>query len=372
MKKYLVSLFLILALCFSLAACVKEETLTLSFMVDGELYQENIYYSAGGVRAPVNPPKKEGYTFNGWYYDKGNWEYIFDETYFNREFKEAAYTLHARFEPYAFTLNADNVSYTLTEAFSTATGDIVIPSRYMDKPVTAIADGVFSGRTDITSVTIPDSITSIGASAFSGTGIKTLILPSGIKTLGGRAFSECVKLEIVSLGSVLYRIAPSAFEGCTALTTVIIPRSVEYIDEAAFKGCESLTSIALPALLDQIGTSAFEGCVSLDVIDLPNGLVSVADRAFFGATNARVTLPDTAQHIGESAFDGVKSVSMGKNLLTVGKAAFANMTGEISYRGEVAAFEAIPLLHASWSEGRTLSIVCTDGEIAPLPSTTED
>ena len=115
MKKYLVSLFLILALCFSLAACVKEETLTLSFMVDGELYQENIYYSAGGVKAPVNPPKKEGYTFNGWYYDKGKWEHIFDETYFNREFKEAAYTLHARFEPFAFTLNADNVSYTLTE-----------------------------------------------------------------------------------------------------------------------------------------------------------------------------------------------------------------------------------------------------------------
>lgn len=369
MKKFLVALFLTVALCLSFVACAKEETLVLHFVVDGERYQDNVYYEAGDVRDPVHEPEKEGYTFNGWYYDKGAWEHIFSPTVFNREFQAGEYTLHARFEPFAFTLNEDKVSYTLTEVFDTAVGDVVIPSRYLDKPVTAIATGAFSGRANITSVTIPDSVISIGADAFSNCdGLTRISLPSGVKAIGGRAFADCDKLSYASIGSVVTSVAPSAFENCVALEEVVLPRSVKRIEEKAFKGCAALSKITVSALTESIGDSAFENCTSLGAVSLSKRITRIGAFAFRGASHAKITLADTEAfvNIGESAFASVHSVSFGKGVAFIGKGAFAGVSDEIRFNGTQSELEAIVALpqNNAWSEGCTHNIICSDGELS--------
>lgn len=93
------------------------------------------------------------------------------------------------------------------------------------------------------SVTIPNSVTSIGSSAFYG----------------------CSKLTSITIPNSVTSIETSAFEYCSSLTSIVIPNSVKSIGWFAFSGCSSLTSIVIPNSVTSIGSSAFSGCSSLTI-----------------------------------------------------------------------------------------------------------
>ena len=130
--------------------------------------------------------------------------------------------------------------------------------------VTEIGAQAFDAYSEITRVTIPDTVTVIGDEAFSSCmSLESIIIGEGVTDIGASAFYQCTALTSPSFGSSITHIGPSAFARCNNLATVTLPNSVEEIGDEAFSFCGALEEITLPASLTTIGARAFEGCVNL-------------------------------------------------------------------------------------------------------------
>ena len=136
-----------------------------------------------------------------------------------------------------------------------------IPPRIRQLPVTVIGVNAFQQK-NITSVTIPDSVTVIGNNAFSGCeSLTSVTIPDSVTTIGDSAFIGCNMTSVIIPDSVT-TIGNSAFS-FTGLTSVIIPDSVTTIGDSAFWSCSNLTSVTIPDSVTNIGSTAFYRCTSL-------------------------------------------------------------------------------------------------------------
>ena len=116
-------------------------------------------------------------------------------------------------------------------------------------------------RCDLTSVTIPGSVTEIGSSAFDQcTSLTSVTITDGVTKIGDAAFINCRSLASVTIPGSVTEIGSSAFQECTSLTSVTIPDGVTKIGEYAFLNCRSLASVVIPGSVTEIGSRAFEGC----------------------------------------------------------------------------------------------------------------
>ena len=175
----------------------------------------------------------------------------------------------------------------------------------IEEGVTHIGDGAFHSFSDLTSVTIPGSVTSIGAHAFSNTGFSSIIIPDTVTEMGNYTFSSCNSLTSVTLPSGLKAISTGMFDGCGALPGITIPGGVTSIGDYSFDACPALEKIELPAGLKSIGRSAFNNCAGLTSIVLPDGLESLGNSAFWYCQNLEeIVVPDSLTYIGENAFWG--------------------------------------------------------------------
>ncbi len=147
---------------------------------------------------------------------------------------------------------------------------IVLPEKYKGNDY-AIYNYAFSDCTGLTSITIPNSVTSICDYAFLGcNSLTSITIPGSVTSIGERAFSYCDGLTSITILDGVTSIGNSAFSGCTGLTSITIPESVTSIGNNAFYGCTGLTSITIPESVTNIGLSAFEGCSNLKNIELKN------------------------------------------------------------------------------------------------------
>lgn len=146
---------------------------------------------------------------------------------------------------FEFILNNTAVVVTNYKCKGTA-ADVTIPSRYKGKPVTAINNAAFPNSA-VTSVTIPDSITSIPDAAF----------------------VNCSKLTNISIPNSVTYIGFSAFSSCTSLKSITLPSSLSFISGALFLGCSQLTTIHIPVSVTSIGNNAFADCPSLMTVTYP-------------------------------------------------------------------------------------------------------
>ena len=161
---------------------------------------------------------------------------------------------------FKFILN--NTAVIVTRYNGTA-ADVTIPSRYKGKPVTMIGHAAFFNSV-VTSVTIPDSVTSIGDNAFGFCSQLTNIsIPNSVTSIGFSAFAHCTSLKSITLPSSLSSISEALFSGCSQLTTIHIPDSVPSIQSNAFYHCRNLETIRIPVSVTLIETDAFAGCPSL-------------------------------------------------------------------------------------------------------------
>lgn len=144
-----------------------------------------------------------------------------------------------------FKFTPDNTAVIVTRYNGTA-ADVTIPSRYKGKPVTMIDHAAFFNSV-VTSVTIPDSVTSIGDDAFVNCPQLTNIsIPNSVTYIGFSAFSSCTSLKSITLPSSLSFISGALFLGCSQLTTIHIPVSVTSIGNNAFVDCPSLMTVTYP------------------------------------------------------------------------------------------------------------------------------
>ena len=226
-------------------------------------------------------------------------------------------------------------SYYGSSTSSTTYDYYYIPSTLRSVTVTGgnILYGAFESCSMLTSITIPDNVTSIGSEAFRGCrSLTSITIPSNVTSIGENAFYNCSSLTSVNFGenSQLESIGDWAFAYCSSLTSITIPGSVTSIGEYAFYGCSSLTSVTFGenSKLESIGDSAFSECRSLTSITIPSNVTSIGDWAFYNCSSlTSITIPDSVTSIGYLAFfycSSLTSVTFGENskLESIGSSAF--------------------------------------------------
>lgn len=219
-------------------------------------------------------------------------------------------------------LHFDDTTGTITGCELNDATEIVIPAKINGVKVTAIGELAFS-YSDLTSIDIPPTVISLGDSAFSYCqNLTMLTLPDGLRTIGKYAF-ENSGLTSIKIPSSL-TMWEYAFASCKALTTVTLPDNLQTIPECAFLA-SGLTMVTLPDGLQTIGQNAFSAS-GLTSISIPASLVTWGDGAFSGCKAlTTVTLPDNLQTIGVAAFlgSGLTSVNIPASVTTWGEFSFA-------------------------------------------------
>ncbi len=169
---------------------------------------------------------------------------------------------------------------------------------------------------DKTEITLPDGCNgnkyTIYEYAFYGcTSLTSVIIPDSVTSIGGNAFYGCTSLTSVTIGNSVTSIGKSAFRSCTSLTSVIIPDSVTSIGGNAFYGCTSLTSVTIGNGVTSIGNSAFHSCTSLTSVEIPSSVTSLANNAFRNCSSLiSIIIPNSVTSIGGDAFNSCTSLTI--------------------------------------------------------------
>ena len=166
-------------------------------------------------------------------------------------------------------------------------------------------------RNDITSVVVESGVTSVGFNAFSSFSTMTSVtLPEGLTAIGPNAFNSCSSLQSITIPSTVTSISEGAFFGCSAMTSVTLPEGLTAIGGLTFCDCSSLTSVTIPSTVTSIADGAFMGCSAITSVTLPEGLTTIGAAAFMNCSSlTSVTIPSTVTSIAEYAFMSSSAIS---------------------------------------------------------------
>ena len=254
---------------------------------------------------------------------------------------------------YAYTVNAENGTATITKFLgpvdpaNNGPYDIEIPTELDHHPVTGLGEYSFSGTyspdhqtnhnlisfcNQIQSVTIPESVTSIGKSAFEHCSKLDSLTIKGVATsIGAYAFASCTSLTSLSLVGSFQTIGDFAFVNC-GMTSLTIDATITSIEKYAFSS-RFLTSLSLTGNVQKIGDHAFDSCSSLNTVTFPKSPTSIGSYAFDSCTSLNsIEIPGTVTEIGDCAFyhcSGLTSVKIDEGVQSTGADMF-NDCGQLT------------------------------------------
>ena len=292
--------------------------------------------------------------------DGSTWQSSFEfyglspETEYTFYMRYKATATHNVSESSSITVRTSRLEATLNSSncekigYTNETTELIIPEFYYNDSnqrvyLTGIDNGVFEDNTNLTSVSIPNSVTSIGYSAFEGcTGLTSITIPNSVTSMGHSVFNNCSSLTSITFeqGCQISNISGVLFMGCSSLTNIVIPNSVTSIGDSAFRDCSSLTSITIPDSVTSIGRGAFYNCSSLTSITIPNGVTSIEGYVFYGCSSlTNITIPDGVTSIGDSAFGScslLTSITIPDSVTSFDQMAFhASGISAVYYKGTV-------------------------------------
>lgn len=243
----------------------------------------------------------------------------------------------------------DNNTVLVTSGDAIYTGDIWIPQQVEFDGTTYYVTGIepyaFENCTGLTSVNVPDGVTSIEG-VFNGCiNLTDITLPNSLLTIGDYTFAACSSLTSMTIPNDVTTVGASAFKGCSNLINVTIGNSVASIGNYAFDGCSALSSVTIPNSVESLGSYAFRDCSSLSTATISDNLTSLEYRTFSGCKSlSSVNIPDGVTSIGGYAFSECSSlptITIPKSVTSIGQRAFYQCTGLESIVSEIASPFAI-------------------------------
>ena len=267
------------------------------------------------------------------------------------------YSITSSTAPYTVVVTYKGTSY--SEYSNEYTGSVTIPEKvtYNGKTysVTSIGWSAFRECSGLTSITIPNSVTSIWEDAFYGTawydnqpnGLvyagkvaykykgampenTAIVLEEGTTEIASKAFYNCSGLTSITIPNSVTRIGMEAFRDCTGLTSIEIPNSVTVIGGEAFSGCTGLASVTIPNSVIHLG-GTFSGCSGLTSVNIPNSVTVIDGRTFEDCSSlTSITIPSSVTIIGQFAFRGcssLTSITIPNSVTSIGDYAFCNCSG---------------------------------------------
>ena len=268
------------------------------------------------------------FNFNGGYFfDVGDYKFVVQEDdYYLVGYNgtDTDLVLPSSFE-------YDNKTITSYKIYDRAFYQDGITSIEIPGSVTSIGASTFYGCSNLTSVTLGTGLTNIDSYAFSGCNSLTSIeIPNSVTSIGESAFSGCSNLASVTLGTGLTSIPSYAFQN-SGLTEIIIPNNVESIGNSAFSDCSNLLSVTLGTGLTNIDSYAFSYCSNLTSIEIQNSVTSIGESAFSYCSNlTSVTFGIGLTSIGSYAFsscNSLTSIEIPNSVKTIGQYAFYYCSG---------------------------------------------
>ena len=361
---------------------------SINFIADGAVYAKISTKGKEAIKLPDNPTN-DGYIFDGWYFDSEVWEKPFTaNSLLNTPLSSDIY-IYAKSTPITYNikyeLNGGENNSANPTTYTIKSEEIVLqtPSKtgydfagwYADEELTEKAEKISTGSSSdkkfyakwiesffkytisgeiiglyvdyetVTELDIPETIngttiTGIFDSAFSRCSeLKSVAIPKGVTSIGGSAFSGCIRLETIyykgnlqnwcEISGLSNMMSPSwtlHIDGKKVEGELVIPDGVTSIGSFAFSYCKGLTSVTIPNSVTSIGGGAFYNCAGLTSVTIGNSVTSIGDFAFYNCTRlASVTIPDSVTSIGGSAFSGCKgltSVIIPDSVTSIGGSAF--------------------------------------------------
>ena len=235
---------------------------------------------------------------------------------------------------FRYLLDSDTKTATLLPKMEGKySGDIIIPEKVkgndgVEYVVTLFGASCFELCSGLTSITIPSSVTSLGASCFSCSSLTSITIPSSVTSLGDCCSSGCRGLTSITIPSSVTSLGVVCFAGCSGLTSITIPSSVTSLGESCFYGCSGLTSITIPSSVTSIGDDCFGDCSSLTSITIPSSVTSLGDNCFEDCRGlTSITIPSSVTSLSDHCFyncSSLTSITIPSSVTSLGGYCFYN------------------------------------------------